>query len=368
MDQFLRENINWTEEQKSVLKSNPNKIIKGCAGTGKTLLAIHLAIKLKNDGLKVGIILFTKALRSYIQHTLIGLNASEEIEVFYEWEWFSKKCEFDVIILDEFQDFSLNNVQKIISYSKNGVYLFGDLEQRLYETNLNKEQTISKDELNDLKNFDTCTLTKNFRVPNGIVRVANNIALRFNNRKSLNLNSDLSDIKPEFLQFESHQSELNWLVSFLKTNQKYKNVGILFNKNKDNKIDKSLIREMEVHQNLEEIPSILNLSNYLLEQGIDNVGYKYENQDNLNFQNSYNINLLTIHSSKGLEFDCVILPFSKLDNCYFNENQMYVALTRAKGKLIISYSGFISHVYTKLVQGLIDGKIHGSKIIDALIP
>ncbi len=43
---LYRENVEWTEDQLAILNSSPNKIITGCAGSGKTLLAMNLAVKL----------------------------------------------------------------------------------------------------------------------------------------------------------------------------------------------------------------------------------------------------------------------------------------------------------------------------------
>jgi ATP-dependent exoDNAse (exonuclease V) beta subunit len=62
---------------------------------------------------------------------------------------------------------------------------------------------------------------------------------------------------------------------------------------------------------------------------------------------------MTIHSSKGLEFDCVILPFSNYVNEH-NEvhsyNLPYVALTRSSHQIIITYSGLIADEYSKHIS------------------
>jgi superfamily I DNA/RNA helicase len=67
----------------------------------------------------------------------------------------------------------------------------------------------------------------------------------------------------------------------------------------------------------------------------------------------------TYHSAKGLEFDMVILPFLSQDNLPDNENVemlgrndalahdgrlLYVAVTRAKTRLVLTYSGDISEL------------------------
>ena len=126
---------NWTEEQKKVLLSSPNVIVSGCAGSGKTLLACHIAIQQPSTS-HVAIMVFTKSLRTFISNYVDQFDR-ENITVLYEYEWVNRDFpKFDLIIVDEFQDFSYNDIKNIIYSSKLGVYLFGDSEQRIYLMNL----------------------------------------------------------------------------------------------------------------------------------------------------------------------------------------------------------------------------------------
>jgi ATP-dependent exoDNAse (exonuclease V) beta subunit len=57
---------------------------------------------------------------------------------------------------------------------------------------------------------------------------------------------------------------------------------------------------------------------------------------------------MTYHSSKGLEFDCVILPFANYANDnYGTYNLPYVGMTRASKKIIITYAGLVAEEYSK---------------------
>ena len=228
---LLNNGINWNIEQQNVLKAIPNLIVTGYAGSGKTLLAIHLSIKLSSAGFSIGLIVYTKALRTYITHSLRLLKPNNSIKVFFERQWFYNQVEFDYIILDEFQDFSLNDITEIRNYSKEGIYLFGDIEQTLYEKNLDNEKTISIKELNTLENFNKIKLLNNFRIPKHVANLANSVTYNDNNKKSLLVNKELSFLLPEIIRFENQVLEQTWLLEFLKNNMKFKNIGILFNKN-----------------------------------------------------------------------------------------------------------------------------------------
>ena len=358
---LLNKNTNWSDEQIDVLKSEPNLIITGSAGTGKTLLAIHLAITISEKGYNVGLIVYTKSLKAYIKEAINNNDALNKISAFYEWEWLRCKDKFDYIILDEFQDFSLTDINSIIPFSKLGVYLFGDIEQTLYDKNLNGQSVISINELDTLEGFRKKKLTTNYRISKQNILVVDNISYNLQIEKSLKINDHISSNKPHLYQFESHQQEMNWIFDFLKNNTEFKSIGLLFVHNDPSK---NVLNDFKsaFDTNSEIIPSIEYFANFLLENGIENIGYKTKRIESLNFENEYNVNVLTIFSAKGLEFDCVILPFCKLSNNYFHKNLLYVALTRSKNSIIITYSGLISNEFAKMTNLLVDGKIEAYPI------
>lgn len=98
-------------------------------------------------------------------------------------------------------------------------------------------------------------------------------------------------------------------------------------------------------ENIDEFINILNDFNSI-EKFLEYVNLVNTKEDNL--QNS--VNIMTIHSSKGLEFDCVFLPnwiegtfpssksLDEINGLEEERRLAYVAITRAKRYLIISYS------------------------------
>jgi len=69
---------------------------------------------------------------------------------------------------------------------------------------------------------------------------------------------------------------------------------------------------------------------------------------------------MAYHSSKGLEFDCVILPFSSFINSRMQqENLLYVALTISSKQIIITYTGLTSEEYSCSIDvSTYDGRIY----------
>ncbi len=340
---------NWTEEQKKVLSSSPNIIVSGCAGSGKTLLACHIAVQ-QPVSLQVAIMVFTKSLRTFVSNYIDQFD-NENISVLYQHEWKTRNFPiFDLIIVDEFQDFSYNDIKNIIYRSKLGVYLFGDNEQKIYYKNFLKENTIELRDLIEKTNFEHFLLTENFRISeenkNLISSIYNGYSLKSSNFSTGN--------KPQILHFESIDDELIWLKNFLLKNSEYKNIGIFLKQN-----DSFICGYPYKHKvRQEKIFGIMELFDYLQNNGIK-CSYKHKNNDNLDFSNLININIMTYHSSKGLEFDCVILPFANYANDNNGTNNLpYVGMTRASRKIMITYAGLVAEEYSKpLNSTTFQGKI-----------
>lgn len=214
---------------------------------------------------------------------------------------------FDYIFIDEFQDTSTNQY-KIIKYLKNkDNYLFavGDPDQSIYNFRGANEKVIFN-YLNDFKAYKYEMLI-NYRSVSEIINKANKL-ISFNKRKLPKKLISNNEEKGTLLinYFKDQQSELNYLIKTIKSISKR---GIKFN----------------------EI-AILYRNNYQVNK-IKKEFFKHY---------IFDVNLLTIHQSKGLEFKVVfiiglnegILPMYKSE---INEERrlFYVAITRAKEELYL---------------------------------
>lgn len=369
--------IKLTNDQLEVLNSPCNTIIEGVAGSGKTLLAVLLAEKLIKEGFSVAVVVFTKALSKFIEDK-INIPNVRNLLIDYEYQWNKKHGNYDYIIVDEFQDFSFQALNNIKKRANSGVYFFGDLKQKLYSHELGNKsvQTIDKKGLNELK-LKRLYLVENFRVPDNIVNLLNDLYKKLANpqpyvsdgisvtptalheEKYLPHSKKDNNIKPEFYQFDSHEKEIDFISDVINKSEG-KSIGILVVLNdEENKkfIDLGYLFGIGENQNVEKIPNIKDLAIKLSQKTKKPIGYKMHFEADLNFKNKENINILTVHSAKGLEFDVVVLPFVKANQHFVHPNSIYTAMTRCKEQLYITYSGYIQkdlkYVEDKLIEGTI---------------
>ncbi len=214
---------------------------------------------------------------------------------------------FDYIFIDEFQDTSSNQYEilKHLKNENNYFFAVGDPDQSIYNFRGASEAVIFK-YLEDFK-ARKYEILINYRSYLKIIEVANKL-IKHNKRKlhkSL-ISETTQKGNVEIRNFKNSSSEISFIINEIKVLVK---LGFKFN----------------------EI-AIIYRNNYLI-NNIKKSFYSHYIND---------INLLTIHQSKGLEFEVVfviglnegILPMknSKIDE---ERRLFYVALTRAKSRLYI---------------------------------
>ncbi|MBL0308633.1 MAG: ATP-binding domain-containing protein [Bacteroidetes bacterium] len=314
------------------------------------MLAIYLAKELHEKHEKnISIIVYTKALRTFIKHTLTYLNLPE-VNVFYQEEINGYiNIKHDYIIIDEAQDFSVQDIINFQENAKKGMFIFADENQRLYDKNSKKETTLTVSLLRQKVNFPTVKLKHNYRISKNIAELICNLYPD----SSLSCKSFDDGHKPIFIKCNSPLQELEYIKTYVTTNAN-EDIGILLKENR-------AIQEGGYFANRNskkiKIPGVLETKDFLVSSGIV-IGYKFDRVDKLVFTESKNINIMTYHSSKGLQFDTVILPFSNTLNSHKNLCVNYVGLTRSKSKLIITYTDIISGEYNMpLDKEKYDGEI-----------
>lgn len=116
-------------------KTDSSYIVKGCAGSGKSILALWKAkqIQDQNKGSYLYIV-FTKALMQYMADGIQQVGISQR-NVDYHWHWVNiAGCpSADYIIVDEAQDFSREDIELFRSKARKALLLYGDSAQQLYE-------------------------------------------------------------------------------------------------------------------------------------------------------------------------------------------------------------------------------------------
>ncbi len=311
-------------------RTNNSFIVKGCAGSGKSILALWKAKQIQDEGLgSCQVIVLTKALKQYMADGInqIGLNRNM---VDYHWYWENRKNSpmADYIIVDEAQDFSEEDIRKFKRCARKALLLYGDSAQQLYAF-IKDKRTISMEEMSVITGFPTEQLVYNHRLPKKVARVAQIICAENDDLESRCKNEGTE--KPKIYCLNSYEDQLDMIAEIIK-NRNLNDVGILLKSNGE--VEKAY--------------------NYLRRKGL-NVEAKMGQEMDLNFK-SDNPKIMTYHSSKGLQFETVFIP-----ECYCSKpedrNPLYVAMTRTYSTLYIMYSNSLSSFFNAVPSSLYETSV-----------
>lgn len=300
-------------------------IVKGCAGSGKSILALWKAKQIQNENKgSYQMIVFTKALMQYMSDGVrqVGINASN---VDYHWSWQNRRgCpSADYIIVDEAQDFSVEDIEQFKRCARKALLLYGDSAQQLY-TFIKDKRTASMEEIAVFTGFPTEQLVFNHRLPKKVARLAERISSTDDDLEGRCKNEGTE--KPKIFRLSSFEAQMDKIAEIIR-NRNFEDVGILFRHNSE----------------------VERAYNYLKSKGL-NVEAKINGNMDLNF-NSDNPKILTYHSAKGLQFEAVFIPDCTCDDDG-DRNPLYVAITRTYQSLYIMHSGNLSSFFDAVPTSL----------------
>lgn len=308
-------------------------LIEGCAGSGKTVLALHKAKEIQdsNKGSYL-VIIFTKALRSFIEDgiTALGLNPKRVCH-YNDLKNLSIK-DADYIIVDEVQDFSNDELELLDDMASQYFICFGDDDQQIYSRKTNNITLQDIKDIIEIEENNHHILKKNYRLPRKIAEFAHSLIKSdddFINR-CVNLNSE----KPLIIKYSSQKNEWDDIMKII-TTEEWSDVGILVRNNQ----------------------SVKEIVTYLQSQDFD-VEYKYD--ENYTTFNTLNFNsslpkVLTYHSSKGLQFEHVFMPSCNINSREHSYKEaLFVAITRTYRNLFISYYDVLSPFIQDIDKSLYD--------------
>lgn len=316
-------------------------IVKGCAGSGKTILALWKAKQIQelNKG-TVLYVVFTKALRKYMEEGIRQMNLNSECVIHYDdcfkteagkrgRNW--TKGEFDYIIVDEAQDFSMKVIELLKSKARKAVFFYGDTAQQLYGEWRKSEQGVSIEDIQRYTNYPMEILVFNHRLPKTIARFAQ--YLNSQNDELEERCKEEGTEKPKILEYVNKKAQFEEIASLIK-NKNLEDVGILFRKNDEVKEAYTYLTALGL--NVE--------AKYTIGKGAGR-----DEKEELDFSTDHP-KLMTYHSSKGLQFENVFLPECTADDV----NPLYVAITRTYKSLYIMHSGNLSNLFDNIPVDLYD--------------
>lgn len=323
---FNVEKESMDDEQLDLIGDTIDKsmIVAGCAGSGKSVIAMYKAQQILDSKGDVILIAYTKSLNRYMSQ---GKENSLEGRFFYHWQWVNQGLpKADYIIVDEIQDFDKEEILQFINATNKCFLFFGDTAQSIYRAF--GKHTMTIDEISSMTGIAVSRLYNNYRLPKPIAKITQGyLGLTEDEDKVRKYSESLYLSKesalPVFIGCESKHKQIERIVSLIKDN-KYRNVGILVPEN-------DLVLE---------VMNAFTTAKFVCEYKY-NAGYNDSmNKDTLNFKTE-RPKLMTYHSAKGLQFETVILPFYKGAKNTDERKSLYVAMTRTYRNLYVLYNGDI---------------------------
>lgn len=324
---FIRESeLDIYQQQVLSKRIDLPMVVKGCAGSGKSILALHRVKQAQEQSIgSYYFILFTKTLKQYMQDGIDSLKLDHN-RVTYFWHWKNElnAPSADYIFIDEAQDFSEEDILLFQSKARKSLIFFGDSAQQIYS--FRTPPPISMEQIAAITGLRSKDLMFNHRLPKKIARFAQCIT-----NPSEDLEGDClieGNELPYVLRENSLEEQFDKIIEIIE-NRQFDDVGILFRKNKEIEYAKS----------------------YFSRNGLPIERKENRNMD-LDFSNSLP-KLTTYHSSKGLQFEAVFIPNCNVDD-EDSRNPLYVAATRTYQSLFVFHSGnlspFISSISPDLYQ------------------
>ena len=240
------------------------------------------------------------------------------------------------IIIDEGQDLSPVMLQSLVcAIPEDGsITFFGDVAQQIYGGRISWRNAGLKINKNEIWRFD-----QNYRNSKEIA----DLAIAISKLPYFKQDADLvapvqptaSGPKPVLIEFQNEQRELQWILENVPSLAETETVAILTRTREDVNRIIYMFRQNKVF--CQELHGEMSL-----------------------WDSSPGISVGTYHSAKGLEFDTVIVPYCNADRIPDQEKiialedgdealseevkLIYVAVTRAKRRLAITYTGEVTEL------------------------
>lgn len=312
------------DDQLDLIEMNINKsmLVSGCAGSGKSVIAMHKAEQVARIGASVILIAYTKSLSAFMRD---GINEKTLLYKFYHhyrWKEQLKKPSADYIIVDEIQDFTREEILEFMEAARKAYFFFGDSAQSIYKQY--GKNTISIEEISALTGLTPMLLYNNYRLPRPIAKITQDYVGVHVNPYEDRVYQNKEKALPHFVHLDGFEEQISAIRTLI---EKYtrnifdnRSIGILLPSN-------DLV--IKICQKLQEsdIPCEFKYTNDNSNRFVDTLDFE-----------TYLPKIMTYHSAKGLQFDVVILPMYVDASDNEARKALYVAMTRTMHNLYVMYS------------------------------
>jgi hypothetical protein len=352
-------NNNLSEKQVHILNSllnhDSNKVcwLKGFPGTGKTLLLTHLLVKLSalNPETSICYITYTNSLVELVK-TSPDINLSK-INIMTNYNFISQNKVYDYVMLDEIQDLDKDRLFKIKKLSKK-IFITGDFDQQIFQKNFTYE------DLTDLIIVQEYELFEIFRLTRNIFDIAISIKPDAHIVEGLEIKNTNANSGVKLVQAANVTVEYEWVWTEALRNSRPGNPSVILFPNN------TLIYEFSksvAHLSGLKPPPKPNKFRNRFSYSSFNEFWKLNNVKLMYLGGSYGnlkesdhkqvVYLMSYFSSKGLDFRNVFIPNLNynlhispnydLENPDLDINLLFVAVTRSRQNLFLSYSTNLCH-------------------------
>jgi superfamily I DNA/RNA helicase len=338
---------------------NKNAWLVGFPGSGKSVLLLHYAKKILDDNPNASIVfvVFTQAMVELFKTGLNEIGIGHQPVITY-YNFYKGDDSYDYIFCDEIQDFTEKMINAVRSRGKI-VIAAGDSNQCIYEKDPRfREATVSAE-------------------GPGILLGANKVELSIIHRLSKSIISAIQKLLPmiNIWQSKTDATKADVNIRLCKAESVNKEVGFIYSK-----IEEALNVKETCAILLPRHEIIVDFVNHLLESlgkqkwsesmnsygkpnyKMLNMHLKFNNVRLMYVGNGYGslsnaeddeqAVIMTYHSSKGLDFDNVFIPFANEDlyisaNDYLSKTVFMVAMSRCKKNLYITHTSFRVSCYVQ---------------------
>ena len=293
-------------------------LVAGCAGSGKSVIAMNKAVKIKEAGGDVIMIALTKSLNRYMGYgkESHGLGA----RFYYHWQWAKEgKPGADYVIVDEIQDFTRNQIEDFIKAANKSYFFFGDTAQSIYRSFGVNTMTI--DEISEMTGINPLFLYNNYRLPRGVAKITQPYVAVGANEYNERIYQSKEKSIPYIVSCPTFDSQIKKMAAVIVKN-KLKNVGIFLPSNEGVLKVFELLTDLEIECEFK----------YSKKRDYESC------RDTLDFKTKLP-KIMTYHSAKGLQFETVFLPGYDGARSEEDRKALYVAMTRTWRDLYVFYTG-----------------------------
>lgn len=361
MDKIERDVLYATLENKSI-------VVSGSAGSGKSLIAVSIAKRVEEKRLGERIIVvYTKALEEYIREGIKTLNFNCNLTHHDPWKWrrvekwdsngnryYEKELycpHADYFVVDEIQDFSIEDIQLFIKSTDKYCCFFGDMAQSVYQ----KGKITMKQVLKSIptsKNPKEYTLYYNYRLPIGIAKVAQYVGINLESFEEGKYKSKEITI-PRIIKEDNNDNQIKIIADYCKEHINSETAILVpYKLDVVNVCTKLKIFGVNCEMKYD-VPDPFKEAAKIGKKLIGIPDEQYRSVDTLDFSTN-NVKVLTYHSSKGLQFQTVFLPWINQNPQFAGEMRtpLYVAMTRTYRDLFILHQGYLPYPLSSIPKEL----------------